>query len=212
MVKRIKKTVKNKPTRERKKIIVIGTEGNNKTEVQYFRNLERQQSQYRFIFAQGNETDPIKILKNTIHRSREEELSFKNGDMSLSVFDLDLDISKVPQLDEAKKLAKKDNTCIITSNPCFEIWYLEHFGYTSKSFSNSRELIRELKKHIPDYQKNTCDFKLLFPLTDQAIKNCKSLDEHHCMNSEEIAFEFSNPRTDVYKIIEKILFERGDNK
>ncbi|SCX02745.1 hypothetical protein SAMN02910339_00447 [Lachnospiraceae bacterium YSD2013] len=39
MVKRIKKVVKNLPNRERKKIIVVGTEGDNKAdELNVFRN------------------------------------------------------------------------------------------------------------------------------------------------------------------------------
>ena len=57
MVKRIKKITKNRPTRERKRIIVVGTEGNNKTEEIYFRNLEKKQTRYHFIFAEGNDTD-----------------------------------------------------------------------------------------------------------------------------------------------------------
>lgn len=51
MVKRIKKVTKGKVTRERKKIIVIGTEGQNKTEVLYFRELEKKQDGYHCIFA-----------------------------------------------------------------------------------------------------------------------------------------------------------------
>ena len=51
MVKRIKKVTKGKVTRERKKIIVVGTEGQNKTEVLYLRELEKKQNKYHCIFA-----------------------------------------------------------------------------------------------------------------------------------------------------------------
>ena len=91
MVKRIKKVTKGRVTRERKRVIVIGTEGLNKTEILYFKELEKKQEKYHCIFAKGNETDPVKIVRNTAKRAREEELSYKEGDMAVSIFDLDVD-------------------------------------------------------------------------------------------------------------------------
>ena len=44
MVKHIKKVTKRRPTRERKRIIVVGAEGNNKSEIQYFHELEKKQN------------------------------------------------------------------------------------------------------------------------------------------------------------------------
>lgn len=208
MVRRIKKVTKNHPTRKRKKIIIVGTEGNNKTESLYLRNLEKTQEAYHFIFASGNETDPVKILRNTINKAKTEGISLKHGDLAISIFDLDLDNSKKDQLYHAKDISAKSNVVIVTSNPCFEVWYLEHYGYTSKSFNSNAELIEEVKKHIPKYKKNTCDFEILYPLTEDAIKNCEMLDGYHRINSSEDMFEYNNPRTDVYKIIKLITSER----
>ncbi len=209
MVKRIKRVTRNRVTRERKRLVVVGTEGNNKTETQYLRNLEKEQKQYHFVFAQGNETDPVKIVKNTIKRSKQEELKFNCGDLAVSIFDLDLDESKIKQLKDAKEQSINGNVCIISSNPCFELWYMEHFGYTSKAFNSSAELIRDLKKCIPEYRKNQCDYELLQPHTDEAIVNCKRLDEYHEKNSKRVPFEFNNPRTDVYKLVEIVLQKKN---
>ena len=211
MVKRIKKTTKNHPTRERKKIIIVGTEGDNKTEYQYLRSLEKTQNAYHFIFAPGNETDPVKIVRNTVKKAEKEEISTKHGDLAISIFDLDLDHSKKEQLRQAKILSGKHNIELITSNPSFEVWYLEHFGYTSKPFSSNAELITELEKYIPGYQKNTCNFDVLYPLTDEAVENCERLDAHHKANGFEDMFEFSNPHTDVYRIA-KLLTEKKNAK
>lgn len=210
MVKRIKKVTKGKVTRKRKKIIVIGTEGKNKTEVLYFRELEKKQNRYHCIFAQGNETDPVKIVRNTAKKAKEEELSFKEGDMAISVFDLDIDETKISQLKEAKEDARKKNIIIITSNPCFEVWYLEHFGYTTKPFANSMSVVKEVEKNIPGYRKNTCDFELLYPRTEEAIKNCEKLDMYHVDNN--ITDEFANPRTDMYKVVRAIISEGGGKR
>lgn len=43
---------------------------------------------------------------------------------------------------------------VIVNNPCLEFWFLLHFEYTAKSFSDYDELAKELKKHIKDYDKN----------------------------------------------------------
>lgn len=207
MVKRIKKVTKGRVTRERKKIIVIGTEGQNKTEVLYFRELEKKQSRYHCIFAQGNETDPVKIVQNTVRKAKEEELSFKEGDIAISVFDLDADDSKRDQLKKAKEDAGKKNIGIVSSNPCFEVWYLEHFGYTTKPFVSSNAVIRELEKKIPKYQKNVCDFETLYPKTEAAIENCEKLDKYHADNN--VTDEFANPRTDMYKVVRVLVGEGG---
>lgn len=211
MVKKITKTTRGKTTRERKRVIVVGTEGNNKTETLYLRDLEKTQDRYHFIFAPGNETDPVKIVQNTIKKAKSEELSLKNGDMAISIFDLDLDQAKAVQLDQAKALSRAKGICLVTSNPCFEVWYLEHFGYTSRQFNNSTDLIRSLKRYLPEYNKGKSSFELLYPLTQDAVNNCIRLDEHHKANDPEGLSEFSNPQTDVYKLVDIILNEGRDS-
>ncbi len=207
MVKRIKKVTKGKITRERKKIIVIGTEGQNKTEVLYFRKLEKKQNKYHCIFAQGNETDPVKIVRNTAKKAKEEKLSFKEGDIAISVFDLDADELKRDLLKKAKEDAENKNVGIVSSNPCFEIWYLEHFGYTTKPFVSSSAVVKELEKKIPGYRKNVCDIELLYPRTKVAIENCGKLDKYHADNN--VTDGFANPRTDMYKVVQIIIGEGG---
>jgi len=209
MVRRIKKTVKSKPSRERKKLIVVGTEGNNKTEELYLRYIEKKQSIYHFIFAPGNETDPENIVSNTVRKAKEEELSQKNGDMAISLFDLDLDNSKEEQLIKAKKLAVSKGITLYSSNPCFEIWYIEHFGYTSKPFNSSADVIKYLKKYIPDYTKNMISYDQIYSKTQEAIINCIQLDNHHKKVGEKLLPEYYNPQTEVYKLIQKIV--KGDD-
>lgn len=210
MVKRIKKVIKSRVTRERKKVIVVGTEGKNKTEEIYLRNLERTQNKYHFIFAGGNDTDPVRIVRNTIKAAKEEKISYKCGDMAISIFDLDLSNAKKEQVDQAKELSNAKGVCLITSNPCFEIWFLEHFIYTTKPFASNDELIRELKKYIPEYDKSTNIFGTLDPLTADAINNCEKLDKHHKTSNTDTIPAFCNPRTDVYKIVEMVIRERGE--
>ena len=66
MVRNIKEFKKNKPTRERKVLVIVGTEGKNKTEQLYLKEFEKTQRKYHFIFTKGDDTDPENIVKNTI--------------------------------------------------------------------------------------------------------------------------------------------------
>lgn len=205
MVKKIKKVIKNRPSRERKKIIIVGTEGDNKTERSYLSALEREQSVYHFIFAEGNETDPVKIVKNTKKRADKENIEEENGDFAVSIFDLDLQESKKRQYKQALKIASDNRIKVITSNPCFEVWYLEHFEYTSKQYNSSAEVIKELKRRLPNYQKDKCDFVELYSRTQNAIKNCKKLERFHEQSGTGKLGAFNNPQTDMYKLVEIVL-------
>ena len=41
---------------------------------------------------------------------------------------------------------------LISSRPCFEFWLLLHFEY-SVAYVSATEVIRDLKRHLPDYEK-----------------------------------------------------------
>ena len=207
MVKHIKKVTKRRPTRERKRIIVVGAEGDNKSEIQYFQELEKTQDKYHFILAPGKDTDPVRIVRKTANKAKQENLDYRHGDMAISIFDLDQDQMKNSQLEAAKNLAQKKKVMIITSNPCFEVWYLEHFSYTSKPFVNSDAVIKELRKSFPEYKKNHCEFDVFYPNTVAAIKNCEKLILFHEANGS--VDEFANPRTDIHKIV-KMLVENKE--
>ena len=84
MVKHIKKVTKRRPTRERKRIIVVGAEGNNKSEIQYFHELEKKQNKYHFILAPGKATDPERIVRKTANKAKQENLDY-NFDLSISI-------------------------------------------------------------------------------------------------------------------------------
>ena len=45
-------------------------------------------------------------MKNTLSRAKAEELVYKQGDMAVSIFDLDVDVTKKEQLQEAKEISR----------------------------------------------------------------------------------------------------------
>lgn len=204
MVRNIKEFKKNKPTRERKVLVIVGTEGKNKTEQLYLKEFEKTQRKYHFIFTKGDDTDPENIVKNTIKMLKKEDID-KKSDIAISVFDMDFGEERKEQFLKAKKIAEKSKIMLITSNPCFEIWFLLHFEYSTKQFTSSDDLLSTLRKFDKDYAKNKCNFLIYKNLINEAVENCKKLDKYHLENSNNSNIEFNNPRTDMYKLIEKLL-------
>ena len=74
---------RNSGLRKAKKIILLITEGNNQTETNYFKGFES--TEYRIKFAQGNDTDPVKMIKNLIKQFGTFELSSEDGDLGISL-------------------------------------------------------------------------------------------------------------------------------
>ena len=75
----------------------------------------------------------------------------------------------------------------------------------SGSSAAEYSVIDELKKYIPDYKKNRCDFNILEPQTYEAIKNAKQLQTKVVETSKNKNSIVNNPNTDVYKIVETVL-------
>lgn len=91
---------------------------------------------------------------------------------------------------------KYDNLVIvIINNPCFEYWLLLHFEFTSKLYPSYRELVKQLKKYLPDYDKsriyytkqNNDIYLRLSPRMPTAISNAKKLK----------MFNLDNPNTGI---------------
>lgn len=124
MVKRANKRMPKK--RKQRKLLILAAEGANKTEKTYFTEFNDKQSEYRVIPARGNNTDPVKIVRDAINSAEKEDVEFEAGDRVFAVFDVDF--GKEKQIREAMQLAKANNVEVVLSNPCFEVWFLVIFA------------------------------------------------------------------------------------
>lgn len=205
MVKELDRRARNK--RKERNVVILGCEGrNNRTEELYFTSLEKKNKKYHFIFACGK-TDPISIVKNTINKAKASNININDGDLAFSVFDVDLDKTKVNNINLARSMAKKSKykVEVITSNPCFEVWYLQHFINSTKPFNSSDETVNELNKYIVNYRKSNCYETLLLPRTEYAIENSRKLNYYNEKFSIERNPDYYNPNTNVYEIVEQIV-------
>ena len=190
--------------RKQKSKILIAAEGKNKTEKTYFSNFEDGKKTYNITYARGNNTDPLKLVKMLIKEIDELKLDLQDDDVAYCIFDTDVDPNKNKIIDEAIQLAKKNNIKIITSSPCFELWFLLHYDYTTANM-DSEEVIKRLKEYYPKYEKNINIYPDIIKEIDLAIDRAKKLEKYQTDNNRRIGTVEANPNTEVYKIVEYLM-------
>lgn len=190
--------------RKQKSKILIAAEGKNKTEKTYFSNFEDGKKSYNITYARGNNTDPLKLVNMLIKEIDELKLDLQDDDAAYCIFDTDVDTNKNKIIEEAIQLARKNNIKIITSSPCFELWFLLHYDYTTANM-DSEEVIKRLKEYYPKYEKNINIYPDIIKEIDLAIDRAKKIEKYQIDNNRKIGTVEANPNTEVYKIVEYLM-------
>ncbi|PCJ57455.1 MAG: hypothetical protein COA73_10815 [Candidatus Hydrogenedentota bacterium] len=152
-----------------------------------------------FLEIRGEEcgSDPRSVVRYAVEliRKRKKEPKY---DQVWCVIDRDQHPDKV--LNDARQLAKSKNIKLVISVPCFEIWYLLHFSYSAKPYTDFRSLNQDLKSidGFENYSKSDPPIEVLLPETDTAIKNSKRLRASNEKSGSE------NPATDLDKVVESL--------
>lgn len=207
MVRKVGQKKRGKVSRKTKKIILVGAEGKNQTERKYFKAFNQVQSEYKIMAGKGNNTDPVGVVEDLLKSAKQEELDLKDGDMLACFIDVDFKNGRDQELRAAMKLARQNNISVFLSNPCFEIWYLLHFRYSTKLYGSNEEVIKELGCYISDYSKSKDVYNLIENKIDQALLNTKRLESYHLENGTNDRLK-KLPSTEAYKLIEMILEKR----
>lgn len=196
---------RNSRSRKRKNVLLFSTEGNNKTETLYLRNLNS--DRYVVRFCKGNYTNPLGMVNTLIREYEDLDLNQNDGDLAYCLVDSDINKQKETEIFKALRKAKKNHIQLIISNPCFEIWYLCHFVYSTAQYNSNDEVIQKIKEYIPNYSKNLDSvYELISNKTYQAIQNAEKLEIFNLENKREKYKQEFSPSTDVYKIFKEIGF------
>lgn len=194
---------RNRNNRERKSIVVIGCEGKNKTEKIYLRNYSSRKCILKF--STGNATDPVGMAEDLIRFIKNEDINKKYGDKIYLLIDMDVNQHKQQQVMQAKKMCDEYGIEIIISNPTFELWYILHFEYTTKTYQSSQEVKKDVKTKIRDYTEGMNVFPIIKKQTMLAIENSKSLEKYQEENGQYIFNENCKPYTGIYKVVEELI-------
>jgi hypothetical protein len=153
------KSSKKKPSRHVQEIILIAHEGRS-TEANYFGGIKNE-GRLSNVHLKGPYSDPKTLVQETIKFI----LQKNEFNKVYCVFDHDgrKSFELALELIELHNKKHPDRMLIpITSNPCFEIWPLLHYTYTTKSYqtnprgkSASKALIEVIHNHFPSYSKNS---------------------------------------------------------
>lgn len=193
---------RGKETRKRNPILLYAAEGDNKTESIYLDNF-RGKGRPTIILADGNRTDPVKMMAQLRKQAKDLELSLRNRDRAFCIIDSDTDPSKQVQIDAA--CAKQSELIrVIISSPCFEEWYLCHYGFSTK-YLTSAQAVEELKSKCKEYKKTMNIYPVICDKTEKAMENAMRLKDYHdALDRREHSIE-RNPSSDMYIVVEYLL-------
>ncbi|MCK4608015.1 MAG: RloB domain-containing protein [Gammaproteobacteria bacterium] len=184
-------------------VILIVCEGEI-TEPAYFRQIKKK-LRANIDIIKGCGSNP----KNILHTAKQKYHDFKYSQI-FCVFDKDSHHHYQSAINDIKQLRNKKTNPIpikaIHSAPCIEYWFLLHFTYTSSPFQRTEKkstgdlCVKQLKEHIPNYDKKREIINEIFPELDQklstAIKNAKQIQK---ASRKE---EFDEPYTNAHELIE----------
>ncbi|MDH4320441.1 MAG: RloB family protein [Desulfobulbaceae bacterium] len=190
--------------REPYDLVLIVCEG-GKTEPNYLQELRdafKLSTANIKIIGDACGTSPRDVVKYALTEYQKE----KKYNRIFCVFDKD----RHPTFNEAlerirtARLSKGDSIQAITSVPCFEIWILLHFRYTTKAFSSTgpsgsicASVIRDLKRHIGNYDKGAAGlFPSLLEKLPTAMTHATRLAKHTTTTGSD------NPSTRMHKLVE----------
>lgn len=187
--------------RKLKPVYLIIAEGKNKTEVLYLSHFQDQEKNYsiRFVKA-GYKTDADSLYNALIDKWKKLDLSAKNGDLGFVILDIDNDPLKAQKISALAQNNTNTEVSFVVSNPTFEVWLLMHFKYTTKQYKDGNTVIKELRRYLPNYEKNRDCFEDCKDKIKEAVKNSITIAEYYADN-EWPSIE-CNPRTDMGYLIE----------
>ena len=157
---------RTKPTKFKVTII-----GEGETEWYYFNNLKATE-RYKFkITPELPKHSDYKTIIKTARKKRDE-----GYDLVFCVLDMDRMLANKTELNgynkEKNKSRLNKNIVFIETMPCIELWFLLHFYsvYSNKIYLDYNSVSKELKKHIPDYDK-TIKYLKKTKIYDYLLKN-----------------------------------------
>jgi hypothetical protein len=156
------------------------------------------------IILEKTGSAPITLVECVIDYTNKNE----GVDHVFCVFDRDEHTSyheaveKIRIYQSPKRAKSKPKLKTIVSEPCFEIWPLLHFIFSTKSYSKngnksaSEHVMSDLQIYLSEYSKNMPDlFSKLYPRLKIAIQNSEKLSNDNQKTGSK------NPSTQMHELI-----------
>lgn len=196
-------------------VVLIVCEG-EKTEPPYLKGLRTayRLSNANIIIAPADGNDPVSVVKQAVETCRRSPGEF---DKVFCIFDRNGHANYQEALDLVanSQLGRKGMLVAIPSVPCFEIWVLLHYAYSTGPYvasggrSACDNVVSAIRGHLPEYEKAFAGvFDELWPLLDRAITHGERLALHNRQTGSD------NPATrfhELAKYLRSLKREDGEN-
>ena len=123
-------------------------------------------------------------------------------DIAGIILDLDCNEERARQLRELLCQEEYAHYKAFASNPCFEVWFVAHFHELRGTYSGSSQVLEDLKRQLPDYDKGRDCYRKLKDHTQEAIERCKAKERQY--KDRNWPSGDCNPRTDVASLVEML--------
>lgn len=181
--------------------VLIVTEG-TKTEKIYFDDLVQYHKLIAVDVKPSSGTDPVSVVRYAISLAERAKNIGNEYDSIFCIIDRDSHLNYQQACDIVNGKKHKLNIVLITSTPCFEVWYCCHYGCSTRPYSRMGKLSicdcvkKDLIKNWPDYDKSFKNtYTYLLDRVEAAIKNAE----------RQLAFAETagtrNPSTEVHLVV-----------
>jgi hypothetical protein len=176
-----------------------------KTEPNYFDGLR---TFYRLASANvkisGRGNDPLSVVESAIDElERDEDLN-----RAYCVFDRDGHATYDAALRRVaeSEFGRTDRLFAVESVPCFELWILLHYVYSTRAYAQAgqrsacEQVMIELKGYLPEYTKgHQSIFDQLSAKLGDAMRHANQLERHNLSTGSV------NPATKVHKLVDYLI-------
>ncbi len=173
--------------------LAVAVLGEGLTEREYFKSLKKHNN---LPFKFKPEIPKHSDIQSIISKAKELREIF---DIVFCIIDMDRLLANPKEKRRYYELKSKNKELIfIENNPCFEIWFLLHFEFSTRGYTSCDSLVKILKKYIIDYSKaeNYLAKKDLFFY----LQNKLTIAHENSIRLEKVRV---NTKCDMYKVINK---------
>jgi len=186
MARVIREKARGKQKRTPYPIVIIVCDG-AKSEPIYFSNFKKRNKPLQIEIVKNASGDNFNAM---IKKALEAKKKYADGIESKCdvwcVTDVDVnygvqsnEAARNSQLKMFEKEAKEHGFYIVLSNPCFELWFLLHFEYTSGHLKNYDAVMKKVSGYLTSYRKNHNVFHLLENKQGDAIATAEKRKCYH---------------------------------
>lgn len=201
---------KPKAVRPLRKRVLLYCEGQT-TEYLYFHGLKQEpflRDTFDLKVEPGSGGSANQVVFDAIKRKNREAKAGTEYDQVWCVLDVE-DVSRLPELRQALKLAADNAIEVFVSNPCFEVWLLAHFEQRSTAFPSAQAACEYLSRKWWESELgrayDKADRDLYTRLADKvstATVNAEHVHTHRFADTDRCE---CNASTEVYRLVKTLL-------